>query len=156
MLPPWGGCSAGRSQTVHIPWPQPQRDGREDKLCDCQVHSVLSPLPSQIRPCSGGYLTFSLKSKGFLHIGSVLSAVTYCKLDIWQEQRANVLLVLFPCQESPVAWWPQQSDTSRRWWPIVNNPVRALSRQFSEEEGFWWRKGTGCYRIRVWLRTCGK
>lgn len=27
---------------MHIPWPQPQGDGLEDKPCNCQVHSVLS------------------------------------------------------------------------------------------------------------------
>lgn len=50
----------------------------------------------------------------------------------------------------------QLSDTSKRWWTIVNNPVSNFSRQFSEKAVLWWRKGTGCYGIRLWLLGCGK
>lgn len=93
---------------------------------------------------------------GFLRVGSVLSAVIHSELNIRREQRANVLLILFPCQWSPMARSTRRSDTSRRWWPIVNNPVSDFSRQFSEKAALRWRKGTGCYGIRLRLLRCGK
>lgn len=56
------------------------------------------------------------------------------------------------------AQWPEYSgsDTSKRWWTIVNNPVSSFSRQFSAKAVLWRRKGTGCYGIRLWLLGCGK
>lgn len=82
----------------------------------------------------------------------------HTELNIQREQRANALLILFPCLSllSPVVQSTRQSDTSKRWWPIVNNPVSNSSRRFSERAVLWRRKGTGCYGIRLWLLGCGK
>lgn len=41
------------------------------------------------------------KALGFLHVGSLLSTMIHTELNIQGEQRANALLILFPCQ-SPV------------------------------------------------------
>lgn len=129
-----------------------------DKLCSCQDCSVLSYLcPSSV--CALQAIQHSASNKkalGFLHVGSMLSAVIHAELNIQREQRAIALLILFPRLQSPVVWSTQQSDTSKRWWPIVNNPVSSFSRQFSEKAVLWRRKGTGCYGIRLWDWGCGK
>lgn len=75
------------------------------------------------------------------------------------EPRGNVLSIPFPSWVMSLnAWSTLMSDTSKRWWPIVNNPVREFSQPFSEQKCYDDGKAQDvqdpCMALEMWEAQC--